>query len=123
MKVKFECTLDGIRLAKDGEYKITFVAPLVELSNALSVVRGLNRRFQTAMIIEGNKSKFDDVALYRMSIDKDGETKVVLSVPYEGLGHTEAAYFGRSQQKNIIVYCKINGESEEEAEIHYDPNE
>jgi len=114
MKVKFECTLDGIRLAKDGEYKITFVAPLVELSNALSVVRGLNRRFQTALIIEGNKSKFDDVALYRMSIDKDGETKVVLSVPYEGLGTTEAAYFGRSQQKNIIVYCKINGESEGE---------
>jgi len=112
MKIKFDATLDGVRLAKDGEYKLTFVAPLVELSNALSVVRGLNKRFQMALIIESNKCKFDDVAVYRVSIDKDGETKVIFSIPFEAMGTTEAAYFGRCQQKNIIVYCKINGDTD-----------
>jgi len=117
MKLKVDCTFESMRLARDQEYKLTYVAPLVELSNALSILRGLNRRFMIAMIVNGNKTKFDDVGLYKIAIDKDGETKFTLSVPYEQLDQTDLAYFGRCQQSNISLYCKMdNGNGGEEAD-------
>ncbi len=116
MKTKIDCTFDSARLAKDGEYKLTFVAPLVELSNALSVLRGLNRRFVIALIVNGNKTKFDDVGLYRISIDKDGETKFILSVPHTQMSQTDLGYFGMCQQSNIDLYCKIDEQDEEDDE-------
>jgi hypothetical protein len=108
MKIKVDCTFDGMRLAKDGEYKLTFVAPLVELSNALSILRGLNKRFVIALVVGGGKNKFEEVALYKISVDKDGETKFILSVPYEQLTQTDLGYFGRCQQANINLFCKID---------------
>ncbi len=123
MKIKVDCTMDGMRLAKDGEYKITFVAPLVELSNALSILRGLNKRFMIALVVSGNKNKFDEVALYKISIDKDGETKFILSVPYEQLTQTDLGYFGRCQQANISLFCKIDEVGNEAADDEADTDE
>ena len=115
MRVKIDCTFDSMRLAKDGEYKLTFVAPLVELSNALGLLRGLNRRFMVVLLVNSNKQKFNDVALYKIAIDKDGETKFILSVPFEQMDQTDLGYFGRCQQSNISLYSKIDEGNGEEA--------
>lgn len=116
MRIKFECTFVGIRLARDGEYKLEFLAPLVEISNAVSVIRTLNKRFMIALVTEGQKNKFDDVGLHRVAIDSDGETKVVLSIPYESMSNVDLACFGRYQQKNITVHCKIGQSSDSQEE-------
>lgn len=107
MKVKFDCSFTGAKLAKDGEYKIEFAAPLTELSNVLSVIRMLNKRFAIALVLEGSKNKFNNAAFHRMAIDSDGETKVVFSIPYEDMQDVDLGFFGRCQQKHLTIYCRL----------------
>ena len=107
MKVKFEGSFIVARLAKDGEYKLEFLAPLTELSNVISIIRMLNKRFAIALVTEGAKTKFNNAAFHRMAIDSDGETKIVFSIPHEDMQDVDLGFFGRCQQKQLTVYCRL----------------
>lgn len=105
-KIKFSCSLNSIRLAKDGEYKIEFLAPMSEMASAISMVSFVDQVFSFAMVSEGEVVKASPVSLHRVAVDREGETKVVLSIPHTAVDNMSLMFLGNCQQKPIVIQCK-----------------
>lgn len=105
MGVKLKGTLNNFYLTKGGEFKIVFLIPLNFLSECLSLLEFLEKFFSVKIKTEGFKDCIIEKAyLYRIMIDKQGESKVVIAFSSQYPG--DINIFGRCQAKLLEIDFK-----------------
>ena len=115
MKIKFQGTINNMSLKKDGEYRVEFKAPLLEISKAMSIVRLLNTGFKLGIISEGKDKAIISIAYFnRLAIDREGESKIAVLFSSESISNDSLAFFGKHQNESVIVIIRggeIEGEN------------
>ena len=112
MKIKFEATINNMSLKKDGEYRIEFKVPLLGISRAISMVRLLGTSFKVGIIsTEKSKAVIEGASFFRLIIDREGESKIMLSFNFAGISNDSLAFFGQHQEETVMVIIK-GGENE-----------
>ena len=107
MKIKFSATIDNMSLKKDGEYRIQLKVPLLDISKPMSMVRLLNTDFMVGIISEDeSKAVITKAYFYKLAIDRDGESKIVISFPLESITDNSLAFFGRNQDKLLKIIIR-----------------
>lgn len=113
MKIKFQGTINNMSLKKDGEYRVEFKIPLLEISKAISMVRLLNTGFKIGIISEEkNKAIISTAYFYRLAVDKEGESKVTICFSFENISNDSLAFFGKHQDESVIVVIKKGNNNE-----------
>lgn len=111
MKIKFQATINNMSLKKDGEYRVEFKAPLLEISKAISMVRLLSVDFMVGILSEnGTKAIITKAYFYKLAIDRDGESKVMISFPADSITDNSLAFFGKNQENLVNVVIRNNNE-------------
>ena len=111
MKIKFQATINNLSLKANGEYRICFQSPLLEISKAISMVRLLSIDFMVGILSEnGTKAIITKAYFYKLAIDRDGESKVTISFPLESVTDNSLAFFGKNQENLVNVIIKNNEE-------------
>jgi len=106
MKIKFEATIDNMSLKKDGEYRITLKVSLQDVARPMSMVRLLSTEFMVGIIAEDSKAVITKAYFYKLTIDREGESKIVISFPAESVKDSSLSFFGRHQEEVITIIIK-----------------
>ena len=107
MKIKFSATINNMSLKKDGEYRLEFKIPLSEISEAVSTIRLLDTEFKIGILSEEkSKSIITEAYFYKLAIDREGESKVMVSFPCTSIDDGSLSFFGKHQNELINVIIK-----------------
>jgi len=113
MKINLQATINNMSLRKDGEYRVEFRIPYVELEKAITTVQFIGNSFFVMMIAEevddtGERVRavIKEAYFYKMIVDREGESKIVISFLSESID--DLAFFGKHQEEVIDVLFKSN---------------
>ena len=107
MKIKFAATINNMSLKKDGEYRVEFKVPFSDISNAMTTIRLLDTGFKVGILSEEkSKSIITEAYLYKLTIDREGESKVMVSFPCTSIDDSSLAFFGKHQNESVDVIIK-----------------
>ena len=113
MKVKIQGVINNMSLRKDGEYRIEFKFALFEIAKVISMVKLLNNNFSIGVISEEkDKAIITNAYFYKLSIDREGESKLSLSFSFEHIDNDSLAFFGKHQEELVKIFIKNGEESE-----------
>jgi len=111
MKIKFQSVIDNMSLKKDGEYRVQLRVSLQDIASAISMIKLLDKDFMVGIISEEeSKAVITKAYFYKLAIDREGESKVVISFPCESITDNSLSFFGRNQEKLLRVVIKHNEE-------------
>jgi len=111
MKIKFSATINNMSLKKDGEYRLELKVPLLDIAKPISMVRLLSVGFIVGILSEEkSKAIITEAYFYKLAIDREGESKVIISFSGESIADDSLSFFGKHQEEtvNIIIRSKKN---------------
>ena len=107
MKIKFTATINNMSLKKDGEYRLEFKVSFADIANAMSTIQVLGKGFKIGILSEeGSRSVITDAYFYKLIVDREGESKVIVSYPYGSIDNESLAFFGKNQDTSVSVIIK-----------------
>lgn len=107
MKIKFSATINNMSLKKDGEYRVEFRVPLLDIAKAISMVKLLSVSFMVGILSEEkSKSIITSAYFYKLAIDREGESKVTISFSGESITDEYLAFFGKHQEESVSIIVK-----------------
>jgi len=107
MKIKFSATINNMSLKKDGEYRVEFKVPLLDIAKAISMIKLLSANFMVGILSEEkSKSIITNAYFYKLAIDREGESKVTISFPCGSITDNSLAFFGKHQEESVSVIIK-----------------
>lgn len=107
MKIKLLGTVNSMSLKKDGEYRVELKFSLSELSKVIPMIKLLNVEFSIGIVSdEKDKAIISKAYLYRLMIDKEGESKVMIYFSFENISNDSLAFFGQHQEELVTIFIK-----------------
>lgn len=109
MKIKFSATINNMSLKKDGEYRVEFKVPLLDIAKAISMVKLLSVGFMVGILSEEKaKAVITEAYFYKLAVDREGESKITISFSGESITDNSLAFFGKHQEESVSVIIKNN---------------
>jgi len=106
MKIKFEATIDNMSLKKDGEYRIQLRVSLQDVGSAISMIKLLDTDFMVGILAEDNKAVITKAYFYKLTIDREGESKIVISFPADSIMDNSLSFFGKHQEELVKIVIR-----------------
>lgn len=107
MKIKFFATIDNMSLKANGEYRVTLKVPLLDIGKSMSMVRLIDTDFMVGILSETeSKAVITKAYFYRLAIDREGESKVIISFPGESITDNSLAFFGKHLEESVKIIIK-----------------
>ena len=110
MKDKFQATIDNMSLKANGEYRLQIKVSLQDVGSAISMIKLLDTDFMVGILAEDNKAVITKAYFYKLTIDREGESKIVISFPAESIMDNSLSFFGRHQEESVRIIIKDNKE-------------
>ena len=110
MKIKFEGVVDNLSLKKDSEYRVQLRVSLQDVGSAISMIKLLDTDFMVGILAEDSKAIITKAYFYKLTIDREGESKIVISFPAESILDNSLSFFGRHQEESVKIIVKDNKE-------------
>ena len=108
MKIKFEATIDNLSLKANGEYRLQIKVSLQDVGSAISMIKLLDTDFMVGILAEDNKAVITKAYFYKLTIDREGESKIVISFLDESITDKSLGFFGKHQEESVNVIIKKN---------------
>jgi len=106
MKIKFEGVVDNLSLKKDSEYRIQLRVSLQDVGSAISMIKLLDTDFMVGILAEDNKAVITKAYFYKLTIDREGESKIVISFPADSIMDNSLSFFGKHQEELVKIVIK-----------------
>ena len=107
MKINFEATIDNLSLKKDSEYRIQLKVSLQDVAKPMSMVQLLNTDFMVGIISEDtSRAVIEKAYFYKLTIDREGESKIVISFLDESITDKSLGFFGKHQEESVKIIIK-----------------
>ena len=106
MKIKFEGVVDNLSLKKDSEYRVQLRVSLQDVGSAISMIKLLDTDFMVGILAEDNKAVITKAYFYKLTIDREGESKIVISFPADSIMDNSLSFFGKHQEELVKIVIK-----------------
>ena len=106
MKIKFEGVVDNLSLKKDSEYRVQLRVSLQDVGSAISMIKLLDTDFMVGILAEDNKAVITKAYFYKLTIDREGESKIVISFPADSIMDNSLSFFGKHQEELVKIIVK-----------------
>jgi len=106
MKIKFEGVVDNLSLKKDSEYRVQLRVSLQDVGSAISMIKLLDTDFMVGILAEDNKAVITKAYFYKLTIDREGESKIVISFPADSIMDNSLSFFGKHQEELVKIVIR-----------------
>ena len=106
MKIKFEGVVDNLSLKKDSEYRVQLRVSLQDVGSAISMIKLLDTDFMVGILAEDNKAVITKAYFYKLTIDREGESKIVISFPADSIMGNSLSFFGKHQEELVKIVIR-----------------
>jgi len=106
--IAFMSALHYFAMKNTGEYRLELDVSEGEFANVMGIIKLLHKPFKMVLVVDDKKASVDNAFLFRFMINKDGDSRVIISFANDTFINDDMFVAVNSSVEKIIhVYVKV----------------